>query len=248
MFNTTTEPTQIQETTLAVFLHITSILSISMVIGASMIELFLYRLREKEREESDSVEEESETNETDLEEEYCEKYCEEFEALAMRDLSEEELKNLNTKIVRETVSANVDIIMTFDKSTDTFWYYTDHLKEVSYAILETVARKYALAYDCKKICLSEPVTEPATDIVNEPEPANVPSVFAKFKKYNTGGKGSAPNFTSVIKVIEQMNHFRYRGKLYDYEESQKLTKKISEAIEPVLDYATYKNLMEKKEN
>jgi hypothetical protein len=71
------------------------------------------------------------------------------------------------------------------------------------------------------------------------------SVFAKFKKYNTGGKGSTPNFTSVVKVIEQMNHFRYRGKIYDYEATQKLSEKKEEAI---LDYASYKILCEKKEN
>jgi hypothetical protein len=90
MFNTTTEPTQIKENMLSVFIHITSILSLGMIIGGSMIELFLYRLREKERSHydtsDDEEEEQEEPNEPDT---YCEKYKEEFEALAMRDLSEE---------------------------------------------------------------------------------------------------------------------------------------------------------------
>ena len=71
--------------------------------------------------------------------------------------------------------------------------------------------------------------------------AEVKSVFAKFKKYNTGGKGGKPNFSAEIKVTEQVNHFRYKGKLYDYNESLKERK--SEENNSTLDYATYKQLM-----
>jgi hypothetical protein len=193
---------------------------------------------------------ESETEE----ENYCDKYVEEFEDLPARELSEEELTDLNKKIVREQVAEEVEVILTFDKSTDTFWYYTDKLKDVSYDILETVARKFAIDYDCKAIFLTiEGDDEPASlaegaASLAEGDAASLaaapaPSVFAKFKNYNTGGKGSTPNFTSVIKVIEQMNHFRYRGKICDYEETLKVAeKKVVE--EKTIDYASYKKLLE----
>ena len=213
-----------------------------MILGGSMIELFLYRLREKERyDDSDSEDEEEDT-----EEKYTDRYYEEFDALEMCELTTSELLNLSTKIVREQVAENVEVILTYDKVSETFWYYTDQLKEVSYDILETVARKYAIEYDCKQICLQAQEEVQAIERLKaQEEPVGKSSVFAKFKNYNTGGKGSTPNFTSVIKVVEQMNHFRYRGKLIDYEESQK---ELNKKEEPTLDYASYKKTLEKKEN
>ena len=241
MFNTTTIPTQ--SATNNSFFYLFSVLSMGMILCGSMIELFLYRLREKERlYESEDEEEED----TESEENYTDKYYEEFEALAMRELTTAELLDLNTKIVREQIDENVEVILTFDKETDTFWYYTNQLKEVSYDILETLARKFAIEYDCKKICWQEePAQAQEPTQAQEEAPVGKSSVFAKFKKYNTGGKGSAPNFTSVVKVVEQMNHFRYRGKLVDYEETQK---GLNKKEEPILDYASYKTLCEKKEN
>ena len=73
----------------------------------------------------------------------------------------------------------------------------------------------------------------------------VKSVFAKFKKYNTGVKGT--NYSSDH--VEQTTHFRYKGKLYQYEEllKQKSREKINTIA--TLDYAAYKLLMQaKKEN
>jgi hypothetical protein len=256
MYNTTTIPTS-EELSIP-FLRLFSILSVGMVVAGSVIELFLYRLREKERAyQYDSSEEETESDEEEEEEEeedYCEKYQEEFAALPSHKLSEEALTQLNTKIVREQIAENVEVIMTFDKATDTFWYYTDHLKDVSYPILETVARKFAIENNCRSICLQaeqQVQTEKQTEQQAEQQAeqpaeqqvqAPIPSVFAKFKNYNSG-KGTAPNFTSVLKVTEQMNHFRYRGKRIDYEERAKTKERVEE---PTLDYASYKKLLEEK--
>jgi hypothetical protein len=251
MYNTTTIPTS--EELCIPFLRLFSILSLGLVVAGSVIELFLYRLREKERAcQYDSSEEETESEEEEEEEDeedYCEKYREEFAALPSDKLSEEALIQLNTKIVREQIAENVEVIMTFDKATDTFWYYTDHLKDVSYPILETVARKFAIENNCKSICLqteqgqAEQQTEqPQTEQPQVEQQVPIPSVFAKFKNYNAG-KGTAPNFTSVLKVTEQMNHFRYRGKRVDYEERAKTKERVEE---PTLDYASYKKLLEEK--
>ncbi len=244
-YNTTTIPTNNNDSIFSIF-SIFSILSLGAIVGASVIELFLYQLREKEEAYVDDSSEEEEEEE---EEDYCDKYKEEFAALTKHKLSDEALIELNKKIVREKVSEKVEVIMTYDKTTETFWYYTDQLKEVSYPILETVARKFAIENDCKNICLQAEQQEQAEDGVEGAEPQDkvqveiqehIPSVFAKFKSYNAG-KGSVANFTSVVKVIDQMNHFRYRGKIVDYEERSK-----EKVEEPKLDYASYKKLLEEK--
>jgi hypothetical protein len=251
MINTTTIPTEPDNNSI---LAICYILSTGILVGGFLTELFLYRLREKLTSETEL----SDDEDTEEDEKYCEKYVEEFDALDARALTDEELTNLNTKYVREQVAEKVEVILTYDKSTETFWYYTDQLKEVSYDILEAVARKYAIDYNCKSICLEAVASEAASKAASEAvasetaaseaaaseaasEAVAAPSVFAKFKKYNTAGKGSPPNFTSVIKVIEQMNHFRYRGKIYDYENRETEKKE-----ETTLDYASFKKLLEEK--
>jgi hypothetical protein len=262
MYNTTTIPTTQLDGSFLGFFYV---LSMGAIVGASLIELFLFRLRVRLREKGGAyIDDDSEEEVEEETEDYCNNYQDEFDALSLRKLSEEELKQLNTKIVREQVAEEVEVIMTFDKATETFWYYTDKLKEVSYPILETVARKFAIENDCKIICLqaqaeqaqaeqaptpiqalSEALTETPeqAEESTQAEQTQAPSVFAKFKSYNAG-KGSAPNFTSVVEVIEQMNHFRYRGKIVDYEERARV-----KVEEPTLDYASYKKLLEeKKEN
>ena len=259
MFNTTTSPTPFDSS--VSFLYVASILATGVIVGVTLIEQFLYRLREQGRQQAADSDTDSDSDgETDDSAAYGATYAAAFAALPVRELSETELTNLHTKFVREQVAAAVEVVLTFDKATETFWYYTDKLKEVSYDILETVAQKFALEYDCKAIFLLtedpaqalepamlepaqalEPATlEPAT---LKPAAATKPSVFAKFKDYNTGGKGSVPNFTSVVKVIEQMNHFRYRGKICDYEASLKAAEKKGEE-EKTIDYASYKKFLE----
>jgi hypothetical protein len=220
------------------------------------------------------------------------KYWEELKALPDRVLSDQDLTNLQTKIVRETIEStdpelqNFDLLLTYHKESEAFWYFTDHLKEISYQTLESVARKFVIEYQCKRIYLqaseagagaseagaSEAQEEPPEGGVgvlppNEPPEGGVAnavvippvrSVFAKFKKYNTGttggacngGGGSVANYSNDLSLTtEQMNHFRYKGKLYQYEEL--LKQKMAEAknITPLLDYAAYKLLMQaKKEN
>ena len=250
MFNTTTIPTSINIP--VSICHIASILSLGGLMWISVIEMFLSRLRRRESSGEDLSD--SEWDSEFENDNYCDTYTEAFEALPVRDLSEDELASLNTKIVREEVADEVEVILTYDKTTETFWYYTDKLKEISYDILETVAQKFAIEHDCKAIFL-QVLPEPSALEPASLEPAALegpaceveqhkvekPSVFAKFKDYNTGGKGSVPNFTSVIKVIEQMNHFRYRGKICDYEATLKAEKKSEEKS---IDYASYKKLLE----
>ena len=254
MINTTTIPTQIEED--FSYFNIITLISSSILFFMTISEIILYTLKDKNIIYGDS-DESDESDENDIENDYCSNYRDDYKALVLREMSENELNNLHTKFVREHVTDTVEVIMTFDKDTDTFWYYTNHLKEVSYAILETVARKFVIEYDCKVIFLQSDDTsssnssnssnETTPPIQTQQQPPEVKSVFAKFKKYNTGGKGAAPNFTPKVKVFEQMNHFRYKGKLYNYEETRERDEKKNSVDEPTIDYASYKKLLEKRE-
>ena len=221
----------------------------------------IYKYTKKEEEDDEDEEESDDVSDEDEEshEKYNKEYLDAFEALKERDLTQEELADLNNKNVKE-ITPKADIIMTYHPQTEAFWYYTDHLKEISYATLETVARKFVIDHDCKRIFLqtTKPVEEAtgatgatvatgASDGTIDPstEKPESKSVFVKFKKYNSGMKGAVNNNTSTVEVVEQANHFRYKGKLMEYEE----TKKPSEINEPTMDYATYKRMLESiKEN
>lgn len=255
-YNTTTIPTTITDTTSNFLLAL-----LAGFITASPFWVGIARIIYREKEET----EEEETEEEE------QKYMEELKALSDRELNDTELTEMQTKVVRETVDSsddaikNFDIILSYHKETETFWYYTDHLKEVSYDTLEAVARKFVIEHNCKRLYLqqAEPKCVVETCIAGgdkacavaggdkactvaggEGAEPPVKSIFAKFKKYNTGVKGTNCSSESV----EQTNHFRYKGKLYQYEETLK-QRTAENNTTATLNYAAYKLLMQpKKEN
>jgi len=265
-YNTTTEPTYYFQSHLhfwTVVLNSIGFFSITAVASETLLQWIKYcdfggKIGEGEGEDGEDGEEGEEG-------EYTAKYTEEYANLKERELSEDDLLTLNTRYVKEETPGG-EVVMSYDKDTGCFSYYTDNLKEITYAILETVARKFVVENDCKTIytiCKKAAATATAKataqedsedddeDAVSSDEEVVVEkpvSVFAKFKKYNTGGKGSVPNFKAVIDVVEQTNHFRFKGKLYDYEEIQKRNEAERNVTEPTknLDYAAYKKqLLEK---
>jgi len=188
--------------------------------------------------DNDDSETDEETEEEEAEE-IKNKYLAEYTALA-----DQPVEDIEDKMVLETTEHG-DLIMTYDKTTETFWYYTNNLKDVQYPLLEAVARKFVVEHNCKRLykaVVEEAAAEaaaPASALAAEAPAAK--SLFATFKKYNTGSKGAAHNFNTRVKVIEQANHFRYKGKLYHYEET--LKEKTEKTKLPELDYAAYKELL-----
>ena len=242
-------------------------------------QLLRYLYKDEEDEEDDSSEE-------DDKDDYSMNYMTEFVLLADRALTNEDMELLNNKSVKETTDFG-DVILTYNRDTESFWYYTDHLKEVSYMLLEAIARKFVIEHDCKRLYLGggAPHTPlPGNDITiktgiaeradsthqvdvidnvqrgalggsTPPGVVGGATPYAKFKKYNTGSKTSSntgnksaiTNFNTGIDVIEQPNHFRYKGKLYEYEEGLKATERaLSDAAVPTMTYAAFKQLLEDK--
>lgn len=267
-YNTTTIPTTMY-TTMHTFTEANFFISMVAGMVATLpfligIGFMLYK-HQADKNISDDSEDEDED-----EEEKEEKYMEEFKALTDLEINFSELKN---KMVRETIDREIvnstdeniksfDIILTYDKETETFWYYTDILKEVSYDILETVARKFAIEHNCKRLYVQKAEEKDESKESEEAcgaqppyggegaePPVEPPSVFAKFKKYNNGTRGIGGLPILNKEIVEPTNHFRYKGKLYNYEEVLKKKTGEEKNINPELDYAAYKLLMQaKKEN
>jgi len=220
---------------------------------------------------SEEDEDEDEDEDDDEDEDYSMYYKTEYELLADRVLTDDDISALQGKSIAETVDFG-DVVMLYNSTTECFWYYTDHLKEVSYILLEAVARKFVVEYNCKRLLggaysasAEPPSSGENTDtsltssdntcltngVILEKSTENTGVVggaapYAKFKKYNTG-KMSNPNFSTGVDVIEQTIHFRYKGKLYDYEETLKV-KNNTDTI-PTMTYAEFKQLVDnKKEN
>ena len=207
-----------------------------------LLELYLFIEREKEKEK-----EENEYEDEEEDEEKEGKYYEAFSALEDRELSEEEITNLHLKTVCETTDEGLDIVMTYHKPTEAFWYYTDDLKKVTYEMLNNIAQKFAIEYNCKRICFdknAKKVDEPVVEEKEEKEEKEeveekIKTVFAKFKKYNTPILNNK-NSVKVLGAIEQSNHFRYKGKLYE----QAVQETVKEVADHDIDYATFKKMMQ----
>jgi len=263
MYNTTTIPTVIVNNGPTVFHALLSGFIIVMPFFAGIFHL----VRRYDEEHRRDGEEDSDEEEKEGGEEKEGQYVEEFNALTDRELTEKDFKELETKMVKETIDTNddtkkVDIIMSYHKDSESFWYYTNDLKEIAYKTLESVARKFVIEHNCKRLYMQAAPQEEEKQVQCLDKEGACPqegglgacprSVFAKFKKYNTGTKGGLPNYSNDEKTsVEQTNHFRYKGKLYHYEETLKEKERNKDNLPTtLLDYAAYKLMMQtnKKEN
>jgi hypothetical protein len=246
-YNTTTEPTLLPGenffTTTIPF-----VFTLGSMIGACIVfslELFLYKNRISFQEES-SDEEETSDDDSDELEEYLTQYDEEYEALPEKSLNDEDM-------VREMTPFG-EVVMMYNRKAEAYSYYTDVMTELSFEVLETVAKKYNIS---RGGCAPEPPLAESGDINASTSTGSTSTgststptggsggapPFAKFKSYNTGGRGASPNYAAASPpdINRATQHFRYKGKLADYELEQTRSKNSGS---PTMDYATFKKLME----
>jgi len=94
-------------------------------------------------------EEKEQSEQQRKEQPYENKYYDRFEQLECEDLEEDTVKGMKNNALYETTPKG-KVIMYYDFEKESFVYYCD-TKDIPYLYLETVARKYALTYNCKKI-------------------------------------------------------------------------------------------------
>ena len=145
------------------------------------------------------------------------------------------------------------IIMYYNFEKETFIYHCD-TKDVPYLYLETVARKYALTYHCKKIVVDikkELELAREASVANEKN-ANMlvsvkapDSLFASFKSYNRKGSGGSKTLNRKFILRQNANRYSYGGKVNEFPFIKTNEYKIQKPMEK-MDYETFKKLMAKK--
>jgi hypothetical protein len=200
------------------FFTVLGILVTGLAGGFTVVGVFIYKPPNEEDEEDE---------EEDL---YENKYSEDFEELEEKELSDDFMKGLcNVYLTEETPEGNV--VMCYDKETECFNYWCDD-KNVNFLNLDAVAQKYAIDNECKALCVNYKLeVEKATQELNEKkevveeieeEKDENPSIFAKFKSYNTVNKNVLSNNKQSDSVqVEKSNTFKYKGKIYEWENQSK---------------------------
>ena len=162
---------------------------------------------------------------------------EEYDNLEDRDLTEGDVKDLSLNTIKETIPRVGEVLMYYDSELESFVYYSK-TKEIPYKYLETVARKYVINYDCKKIyvdirkeyekgvnkCKEIKEREKANDTEQtgtdaEPTAANKKrQLFVKLKSYNRKAEVNSKQKDKIYILREQSNRYSYRGKIEEYKE------------------------------
>lgn len=205
----------------------------------------------------DKEENENKKKQKALDEPYENKYYGRFEQLECEDLEEDTVKGLKNNALCETTPKG-NVIMYYDFEKESFVYYCD-TKDVSYLYLETVARKYALTYDCKKIVvdIKKEIENAKQSNTNKSKLSTIyentsssstkktTDMFASFKSYNRKGTGGSKSMNKSFVLRQNANRYSYSGKVSQYPILKTDDYKIEKPMEK-MDYETFKKLMAKK--
>lgn len=187
-------------------------------------------------------------------ESYENKYYDKYDEMESEDLDEDYVKTLKNNVLYE-MTPKGRIIMYYDFEKESFTYYCD-TKDVPYLYLETVARKYALTYHCKKIVVD---IKRELDVAKETNVANdnkskalalvdtkkTDNLFASFKSYNRKGTGGSKTMNKKFILRQNANRYSYSGKVNTYSFLKRNEYKIEKPMDK-MDYETFKKLMAKK--
>ena len=171
------------------------------------------------------------------------------------ELTEEFVNDLSLNTVTETTPRG-DVLMYYSSKLGSFVYHSK-TKEIPYKYLETVARKYVIEYNCKKLYIDirkeyekglnkyneikEKEEKAAKDlkdgVVDETKENKKKQIFANFKTYNRKGEVHNKQKDKIYILKEQANRYSYRGKIEEYSEAK---------VESCLDKKVLENLGDKR--
>jgi hypothetical protein len=168
------------------------------------------------------------------------------------ELTEEFVNDLSLNTVTETTPRG-DVLMYYSSKLGSFVYHSS-TKEIPYKYLETVARKYVIEYNCKKLYVDirkeyekglnkyketkEKEEKAAKDgKVDDTKENKKKQIFANFKTYNRKGEVHNKQKDKIYILKEQANRYSYRGKIEEYSEAK---------VESCLDKKVLENLGDKR--
>lgn len=208
--------------------------------GTSSVLYFVFWLQELSMDYPDSDAESDADSDSDSQVEtepkniaYENEMFEEYDNLEDRELTEDYVKDLSLNTITETTPRG-DVLTYYDSELESFVYYSK-TKEIPYKYLETVARKYVIKYDCKKIYIDirkeyEKGVNKCKDIKEknnreqtgadiEANSANKKrQLFVKLKSYNRKAEVNNKQKDKIYILREKSNRFSYRGKIEEYKE------------------------------
>ena len=222
----------------------------------------LYDFRDEDEDDTDT-DTDTNTNDTKKEIAYQMKWFEEFDEMGDtgdtgdtgddeqqegEELTEEFVNNLSLNTITETTPRG-DVLMYYSSKLGTFVYHS-HTKEIPYNYLETVARKYVIEYNCKKLYIdirkeyekgvqkykeikAKEEKNAADGGMDDTKENKKKQIFANFKTYNRKGEVHNKQKDKIYILKEQANRYSYRGKIEEYSEAKVescLDKKVLESM------------------
>ena len=171
------------------------------------------------------------------------------------ELTEEFVNNLSLNTITETTPRG-DVLMYYSSKLGSFVYHSN-TKEIPYNYLETVARKYVIEYNCKKLYIDirkeyEKGVTKYKEIKAKEEKAlkdekdgkfddtkenKKKQIFANLKTYNRKSEVNNKQKDKIYILKEQANRYSYRGKIEEYSEAK---------VESCLDKKVLENLGDKR--
>ena len=217
------------------------------------ISMDIFKSKDDSKESSDKDDNSKDTSVVEVES-YENKYYDKYDEMESEDLDEDYVKTLKNNVLYE-MTPKGRIIMYYDFEKESFTYYCD-TKDVPYLYLETVARKYALTYHCKKIVVDikrELDAAKETNIANDNkskaqalvDAKKTDNLFASFKSYNRKGTGGSKTMNKKFILRQNANRYSYSGKVNTYSFLKRNEYKIEKPMDK-MDYETFKKLMAKK--
>lgn len=152
---------------------------------------------------------------------YNENYIEELELIKNKELPDDYIDSLKNNIVSDETPLG-KVIMLYDKNLEGFKWYcnTNH---VTYETLSTLARKYVINYDCKRLYVS------LEDELNKNKEILKKTIEDAYKN-KSEKKVRLLHRKDIVEQLLIKNNiikFKYGGKLYEYENNNDKTTKIS---------------------
>jgi hypothetical protein len=225
--------------------------------------LFMMVWNQDEDDTEDQDEDEDEGVEEVPEITFENRYFIEYDDLEEKDLTEDFVKDLALNVIREETPKG-EVLMYYSHEMESFIYYSK-TKEIPYKYLETLARKYVIIYDCKKMYvdirkeyekglnkyneLKENKTpEGGTEVTGtggEKSENKKKQLFASFKTYNRKGEVNAKQKDKIYILREKANRYSYRGKIEEYKEDtmgDEETGEQSDYKDKKIDFSEFKKM------